>query len=607
MLLCLGRVLHLHSIFLWVPDVQCAWQVLLQCVSPMCRHITPNSASQSLWVVRARSRGGHDGRGVSLGWFVRRCKQTACGTQHCFDTHAHGRGWASVQQPGWLHLRTGRLGPMRLKWSLSHFLEAVSSTVVTDGTSAPSSNASSSSHILSMNFALCTSNDFLRWQPGWLISGLGMGSSEVVGEPPVASGQRLRQLDPVGRRWNWEPDHQQRVSQNLASGSMSGNITHLLALSATSGKPCMAQSCREPGSFAGAFGSVSKFGVVRIAHITGVRSEAAPLPHHRVGTVAPLTDDHRGEVRMPRCPRRQRSPQGGMSPIWETPFTGCAHGAHPCPSVSRGWAPQWGTTPNCGTWASASPPSTNGRSRFWHRGCRWTTVPERSKSNQIFSARWHWRECVSRHILERIRLQEMDSERWRRKSKRAANYVPLQMTLCGLWSDEVTDLLSTQQRTYQMIVPMTRSLVIFTFEISKRLFIGWSWAWACVDPSFLFSTVLVGSQSTARDCVKALFSLTVQTSTTRSSGHNFCRARVDTLFRPCNGTHTFALICHWVFKSFRRATHDIKSLSLSRLQVKCMSLLIAVFLCCAVLFGTTHPSWTLFFWSRRKQSIHKSA
>ena len=116
---------------------------------------------------------------------------------------------------------------------------------------------------------------------------------------------------------------------------MAGNITHLLALSTTSGK-LMAQSCREPDSFADALGSVSKFGVVRIAHITGVRSETAPLPHHRAGTVAPLTDDHRGEVRMPRCSRRQRSPQGGMSPIWETPFTGCAHGANPCPSVSRG-------------------------------------------------------------------------------------------------------------------------------------------------------------------------------------------------------------------------------------------------------------------------------
>ena len=126
--------------------------------------------------------------------------------------------------------------------------------------------------------------------------------------------------------WFTEPGEWQHGWQHHASSCSQYHVRETV----------MAQSCREPGSFAGAFGSVSKFGVVRIAHTTGVRSETAPLPHHRAGTVAPLTDDHRGEVRMPRCSRRQRSRQGGMSPIWETPFTGCAHGAHPCPSVSRG-------------------------------------------------------------------------------------------------------------------------------------------------------------------------------------------------------------------------------------------------------------------------------
>ena len=126
--------------------------------------------------------------------------------------------------------------------------------------------------------------------------------------------------------WFTEPGEWQHGWQHHASSCSEYHVRETV----------LAQSCREPGSFEVAFESLRKFGVVRIAHITGVRSETAPLPHHRSGTVAPLTDDHSGKVRMPRCSRRQKSAQGGMSPIWETSFTGCVHGAHPCPSVSRG-------------------------------------------------------------------------------------------------------------------------------------------------------------------------------------------------------------------------------------------------------------------------------
>ena len=56
--------------------------------------------------------------------------------------------------------------------------------------------------------------------------------------------------------------------------------------------------CRRPGAFEVAFGSMCKSGVVWISNITRVRSETAPLPNHRVGTVAsPVDDQARCECR----------------------------------------------------------------------------------------------------------------------------------------------------------------------------------------------------------------------------------------------------------------------------------------------------------------------
>ena len=104
------------------------------------------------------------------------------------------------------------------------------------------------------------------------------------------------------------------------------------------------------------------------------------------------------------------------------------------------------------------------------------------------------------------------------------------------------------------------------------------------------TTVLVGSHSTSRECVKVLFSLKDSNFHHPLLGSQFFAERELALCFVLVMEHTLPLISHWVFKSFRRATHDIKSLSQSRLRVKCMSLLIAVFLCCAVLCGTTPPS-----------------
>ena len=83
---------QLWEAVLWVPDLQCAWQVLLQCGSPMCRHILRTlQPGLSEWCAQGHDAGMMDVMEPPLGWSVRRGTPAACGTQQCFGAHARGR------------------------------------------------------------------------------------------------------------------------------------------------------------------------------------------------------------------------------------------------------------------------------------------------------------------------------------------------------------------------------------------------------------------------------------------------------------------------------------------------------------------------------------
>ena len=43
----------------WVPDLQCAWQLLVQCAGPRCQHFLRDSASQFGWRICSRARPRH--------------------------------------------------------------------------------------------------------------------------------------------------------------------------------------------------------------------------------------------------------------------------------------------------------------------------------------------------------------------------------------------------------------------------------------------------------------------------------------------------------------------------------------------------------------------
>ena len=105
----------------------------------------------------------------------------------------------------------------------------------------------------------------------------------------------------------------------------------------------------------------------------------------------------------------------------------------------------------------------------------------------------------------------------------------------------VTDLCQPSQRTNQMIVPMTRSLVIFTFKIQNDSFMVDRWLELALIPYFFFS-VFAGSQSTARDCVKGLFSLK------DSNFHHPLAERELTLCFVLVMEHTLPLIYHSGFQ-----------------------------------------------------------
>ena len=283
-----------------VPDLQCAWQLLLQCAGPRCHHLLRTvPPSQSF-----RYAQGHDAG-------MQRAMEVLLGSLPGDD--------AQVEMARHITTLPLRMGGLGLRSALRM---------------APAAFWASWADALPM---LQQRLPELTRQVLHVLEGPAFG---CLGELQEAT-ERLDRCGFVDRP-NWEalrrglrprppaaavePGEWQHGWQYYASSSLEHHYRETVVL---------AQSCAaDQAHLRSHSGPCASLVLCGMSNITRVRSETAHFLNCRVGTVAPPVDNHGGEVRMPTSLGRQRSAQSGMSPIRQTSFTGRAHGTHPGPRVS---------------------------------------------------------------------------------------------------------------------------------------------------------------------------------------------------------------------------------------------------------------------------------
>ena len=116
---CIEEEEKLWNAIHWIPDLQCAWQVLVQCAGPRCHHLLrtmpPSRSStyaqahdagmqQAMQSFLGELPGAHSNNRLRVSW------------HHCQCAWGF---WVFVRQPSWQHPLSGHLGPMHCRCSKS--------------------------------------------------------------------------------------------------------------------------------------------------------------------------------------------------------------------------------------------------------------------------------------------------------------------------------------------------------------------------------------------------------------------------------------------------------------------------------------------------------
>ena len=273
---------HLWRAIAWVPDLQCAWQILLQCAGPRCHHyLRTLPPSQSEWYARHHDEGMMLAMEQLLGGLpgdeVQQAEAKVIATMpmrlgglglRSADRMAHAAYWASWADA--LHMIAGRL-PEVANRVVDELNEGEDLEGCLAEVSAPADRLDR--------------QGFVR-RPGWA------GLKEGVRSPhPSFSGA-------------W------RVATWLATSRV---FCFRVPLSGDR-DDCSVVCCR-PGSFAVTLWTRQRRSVPRLSHPGGVPAAAWHLPNSVAGEVTSPTAHHRSSVRVRRKARPSGTPQGSLCPI----------------------------------------------------------------------------------------------------------------------------------------------------------------------------------------------------------------------------------------------------------------------------------------------------